>query len=304
MRLILFTISILLLSACQQKQVADDAYQPETKQATFSTENAPVIAIDEAHHNFHTVDGRYKAFADVLRQDGCVVKASTRQFSEKDLKQFDILVISNALNEKNVGGNNWTVPTYSAFTDDEIAAVKNWVAGGGALFLIADHMPFPGAAEKLAKEFGITFNNGFAWRSDEKQSRITFSRTDSSLREHPITNGKSASEKIQSVTSFTGQAFQLDPNISPLMVFGSGYESAMPDVAWQFSDSTPTVAVDGWAQGAALEFGSGRIAVFGEAAMFTAQISRNGTPMGMNAPGAEENQQLLLNIIHWLARAI
>ena len=36
--------------------------------------------------------------------------------------------------------------------------------------------------------------------------------------------------------------------------------------------------------------------------MFTAQIAgADETPMGLNAPGAEQNAQLLLNVAHWLS---
>jgi hypothetical protein len=46
------------------------------------------------------------------------------------------------------------------------------------------------------------------------------------------------------------------------------------------------------------------VAIFGEAAMFSAQLTGpKGKPMGMNAPGAEQNHQLLLNVMHWLSRA-
>jgi hypothetical protein len=49
-----------------------------------------------------------------------------------------------------------------------------------------------------------------------------------------------------------------------------------------------------------MPFGSGRAAFFGEAAMFSAQLS-DGQPMGMNAPMAEQNFQLALNVMHWLS---
>ena len=42
-------------------------------------------------------------------------------------------------------------------------------------------------------------------------------------------------------------------------------------------------------------------AFFGEAAMFSAQrAGPSGQPMGMNAPGADENFQFVLNVLHWL----
>jgi hypothetical protein len=54
-------------------------------------------------------------------------------------------------------------------------------------------------------------------------------------------------------------------------------------------------------QGAVIVFGKGKVAVFGEAAMFSAQLAGpNKVPMGMNAPGAEKNAQLALNVLRWL----
>ena len=37
----------------------------------------PTVAIDQAHNNFHTMDGRYKPFADLMRNDGFVVSPNT-----------------------------------------------------------------------------------------------------------------------------------------------------------------------------------------------------------------------------------
>ena len=75
----------------------------------------------------------------------------------------------------------------------------------------------------------------------------------------------------------------------------------LPDTAWVFNDKTPKFNVEGWSQGAFKKHGKGRIVVFGEAAMFSAQLAGpNQIKMGMNNPVAPENYQLLLNIIHWL----
>jgi Ca2+-binding RTX toxin-like protein len=41
--------------------------------------------------------------------------------------------------------------------------------------------------------------------------------------------------------------------------------------------------------------------MFGEAAMFTAQLRSDGSKMGMNAPYAEQNYKFLLNVSHWLS---
>lgn len=86
------------------------------------------------------------------------------------------------------------------------------------------------------------------------------------------------------------------------MTLPKGTRLELPIVAWQFSDTTPRISGEGWLQGGTVTFGRGRIAVFGEAAMFSAQ--RKGpqhTPMGMNAPEAAQNPQFVLNVLHWLA---
>lgn len=66
----------------------------------------------------------------------------------------------------------------------------------------------------------------------------------------------------------------------------------------------PSLPLAGLSQGAILELGQGRVALFGEAAMFTAQLAGpKNEPMGMNAPGAKQNYQFVLNLMHWLGRA-
>ena len=74
-----------------------------------------------------------------------------------------------------------------------------------------------------------------------------------------------------------------------------------PSQAWQFDEQTSNFPIGGWSQGAATEKGDGRVVVFGEAAMFSSQTTQGGGRMGMTSPQATDNQQLLLNIIHWLS---
>ena len=60
-------------------------------------------------------------------------------------------------------------------------------------------------------------------------------------------------------------------------------------------------------QGAVFRYGKGRVAVFGEAAMFSAQkITREDgiSYMGMNRDDASQNPQFLLNVMHWLSGLI
>ncbi len=103
--------------------------------------------------------------------------------------------------------------------------------------------------------------------------------------------------------SFTGQAFRFVTPVQPLMSMPDDWEVLLPVEAWNFDESTPRVSARGLIQGGVLSFGEGRVAVFGEAAMFTAQTAiRDGVTyqMGLNHPSATDNTQFVLNVIHWL----
>lgn len=299
-------LSILLalaLAACTHAppQAGDLSYEPVVERPTYAAAASPQVLIDEAHCNFHTAEGRYKPFADLLRGDGLVVEPLDAAFSAESLAGADVLVIANALGEAQC--ERWKLPTASAFRNDEIEALAVWVEEGGALLLIADHMPFPGANEKLARAFGLVFIDGYA-RPDEGGSRIAFERATGTLGDHPITEGRSGDERIESVTSFTGQGFRsLDDDIVPLMTLPAGTTMHMTREAGEFEDDTARFSAEGLLQGAVFIHGKGRVAVFGEAAMFSAQeIHRDGNiiKFGMNADGAEDNPQFLLNVMHWL----
>lgn len=290
--------------AAEAQQVPDSAFAPPVARPAFAPGAGPVVLVDEAHVNFHTADGRYYAFAQLLRRDGYVVRGLREPFTRESLAGARLLVVANALHARNA--DDWILPTPSAFTPGEIAAVEAWVREGGSLLLVADHMPFPGAAEGLAAAFGVAMGNGFAYDSTEQESRFRFSRANGLLADHPVTNGRDASERVDSIDSFTGQAFRLmRADAQPLLTLGPGTVLLMPEVAWQFSALTPRVRADGLLHGAVLRHGRGRVALFGEAAMFSAQLAGpQRAPMGMNDPHAPQNARFLLNVVHWLTGVI
>jgi hypothetical protein len=289
---------VLLIAACSSaQQLGDTSYVPHIEKPTFHIGKGPVVKIDEAHHNFHTMNGRYNAFAEVLRLDGYRVEASTSEFNIDSLDICDILVISNALNETST--DDWS-STPSAFTEIEIEIVRKWVEDGGALFLIADHMPFPGAAEELAAVFGFEFSNGFAFNTMSEGPDI-FLRSDGSLRTHEITNGKEPEGRIDSVVTFTGQAFKANRDHEPIIVFDSNFVGLIPAAPWEFDEEVDTLQIAGWMQAAATRYGKGRVFVSGEAAMYTAQMGSGGSSVGLTSPEAKQNLRYLRNIMCWLS---
>jgi len=226
--------------------------------------------------------------------------------SEKSLAGVRVLVVANALHQRNTA--RWELPTPSAFPAEEIDAIVTFVKGGGSLFLIADHMPFPGAIEKLASKFGVRFENGFnALKNDEGAlavGRLEFRRKDGGIARHAITSGTDRKGRIDQIATFTGSAFRLErgtAGASPLLILGRRSYVLSPKRAWKFGKDTPRKDASGWLQGAAIEHGKGRVVVFAEAAMFTAQRTRGGGRMGMHAPAAKDNEQLALNVLRWLS---
>jgi len=255
----------LMISSVYAQQIGDDYYKPELKNKTYESGQGPIIYIDEGHHNFHTKEGRYKAFSNLLERDGYRVRSFTGPFTTSRLESGNIMVISNALNIINI--ENWYLPTPSAFTKKEISIIKQWVENGGSLFLIADHMPI--------------------------------------LMKNEITVGNNSSEKVTEVASFTGQAFTSPPEAKPILVLDEKHVNMLPDTAWVFDGNIEKYNAKDYHQGAYRTYGNGRIVVFGEAAMFTSQLAgKNRVRFGMSHELATQNYQLLLNIIHWLDRGI
>jgi hypothetical protein len=299
-------LTIVLLGGClpvarstaAAQQVVDSTFRPRPEAPAFPAGAGPVVLIDAAHGNSHTLDGTFAPFAALAASDGFIVWGNHERLTAGSLTSARILVIANAT----TGDNRQEWSLESAFDDEEIDAVKNWVRGGGSLLLIADHMPFPGAAYALAAEFGALFGNGFALDSILATGEMRFRRSDESLADHPIVRGRSPSESVDSVVAFTGQAFRLVAGGEPIMRLGRGTFLVLPQIVWGYTDRTPRIPAEGMLQGAVLRFGQGRVALFGEAGMFTAQLAGpQARPMGMNAPHARHNAQFVLNVLRWLS---
>jgi len=298
-------------------QIADPDFTPTVTNPTYESGQGPVVAIDEAHNNFHTKDGRFQTFAELLTNDGYQVVSNTATFTEANLAGIDILVIANALHISNVGYENWNGQIRAAFETSEIDALETWVKGGGSLMLMADHYPFPKAAENLGLRFGFIFSNGYCFRansplligqSDDLHNMIEFTIDDDTLSTSSIVQGRSLSETVSKAVSFTGQAFWLAPGSTAkkLMTLRMGTLSLYPTEADGFTLTTPVLHNGGMLQGATLELEQGRIAVFGEAGMFSAQLSATEPvfKQGMNNENATENLQFALNVAHWLSKLI
>lgn len=282
---------MMLPALCFAQQVADPDFDYDFI-SRYPEGLGGLVLIDEAHNNFHTREGRYAPFADILTRYGFKVGSLTEEISAQTLAGVKMLVISNPVHESDL--SNWVLPNPSAYSPNEITAIEQWVSNGGRLFLIADHMPFGGGAGDLAAAFGFSFGNGFA-RNPGNQGWDYFNKENGGLMAHEIT------KDIDQVATFTGQAFTIPEKARGIIRFPKGFISLRPDTAWRFKPETPRIDIEGQFQGAVMAYGKGKLAVFGEAAMFTTQLAgAQQFKVGMNARGAEQNAPFLINLLSWL----
>jgi hypothetical protein len=270
-----------------QQQLADPDFKPTVSDPAYKTRH-PIVFFDEAHHNFHTASGRYKPFADLIAADGCIVKPNKEEFSKESLKGCNVLIIVNAMGAERMGTAKAEMP---AFTEDECDGVRDWVKAGGALLLITDHYPTGSAAESLGRRFDVDFSKGMT-------EEYSFT-PETGLGDHAILRGRTEAERVKKVGTFTGQSLKGPPGSTELLKLPDDAEEKVPDPENPFKKKPLERSAKGRCQAVALKFGKGRVVVFGEAAMLSAQIGPDGGPFGMNVKGID-NQQLALNTMHWL----
>jgi hypothetical protein len=289
--------SLLAFSAGAQQSTIR-SYTPHVKQPAYSG-NGPLIEIDEGHRNFHTLSGSYAPFGRLAAADGYRVRAIGQRFTGDALNGVDILVIANAQTPS---------ASQSAFAPDEITALDKWVAGGGSLFLIADHAPFGTAAAALAESFGVYMDKGFVVVNDHGDITSQIRYQGSSLGSHPIVAGRNSGERVRRVTTFTGQSLSVPAGaVSLLIIPKKSIEVDSPAMIGELrsGDSVAGKHVGGRSQLLALGFGRGRVVMAGEAAMFTSQEVRspNGSVEDTGL-GVTDDQQLTLNVLHWLSELL
>jgi hypothetical protein len=292
LNMLLFSLNFPLLV-----QAPDRFFDPEINHPVYDKGTGSLIFVDEGHNNFHTLNDRLITTGRILRRDGYNVKPYKGELVWDRLNECKILIVVNALNEKNV--YDWSNPTLSAFSREEIEIISKWVNGGGSLLLVADHMPMPGAVSELASRFGFELENGHA--NDTLDLPDYFTRGRGTLVDDIITNGRGPSERVDSILTFGGHAFRIPPQATSFMTFDSLYFQWNPEKAWQLKGISP-YSIENYSQGAYRKYGQGRIVILGEAMMITAQLGAGLSmiKMGMNSSAAPYNYQLLLNIVHWL----
>lgn len=281
------------------QHLSDPEFKAEVERPAY-LKNGPRLMFDEAHNNFHTSTARYKPFAELMMNDGYRVVINRKPFTRKTLDTFKILVVANALGDD----IDEVDAEKSAFSDEEIGIVGDWVRSGGALLLIAGPGVFAKSAASLAKQFGVEMDPNIIEdpqnpAEELRSTMVLYSRENHQLIEHPITTGRDNQEKVNRVVVFTGQSLKGPPESVAFLKLSESARNVIPTAA---EETVAPASARGVAQGLAFKAGNGRVVVLGEANMVSAMIGDppENEPIGMNYPGID-NKELTLNILHWLS---
>ena len=304
---------VLAVVAAKAQQASSSATTTPTRPA-FEHGKGPVIAIDEAHRNTHTFGSpSFRGLVQLLQADGYQVRQFADAISATSLASINVLVLS--------GPGGWLGPDES-LTGTEVAALIQWIQGGGVLLLILDHMPAPRNAARLTAALGInSWHNGYAvvetpdslvgpiifWRADFFPPDAPaigptgpgggkgYQGRDAVLAKHAITEGRTPEERVQRVATFEGSAFQPPPGAEALLTMPRRAVSLMPVETPErlpvITAQTPRAPVGRWLQGAVMNLGQGRVALFAETGLFS------GGP-------AADNRKFILNLMHWLSHLL
>ncbi|WP_299525918.1 DUF4440 domain-containing protein [Winogradskyella sp.] len=294
MKIIKFLILVLCVLSIQvfaQQQKPDLDFDVSIKSPKYSDEYTALIGVDDSHNNSHTIDGGFQPFAKLLRADGYQLQPVSN-ITSANLKLLNTFIIANPIHQSNIG--NWKRPIENAFSPQEIQVLKSFVINGGSLMVIADHMPYAGATNELAKAFGFNYEDGFVMSEKQVWPPEVYSKKQGNLYETVIT------KNIDSLAGFTGSGLRIPENAIKVASFPKTHKLLIPEIAWQFENNTKRLDASDLMMGAIMHFGKGKVAFFTEAAMFTAQIVKDKFKVGFNSPRAPQNKQFVLNVMHWL----
>jgi hypothetical protein len=232
------------------------------------------------------------------------------------LEQVDILVIANA---------------DDVISQEEADEITMWVSQGNSLLLIHDHSGWQTQSATLRENLGVILGEGDEWvyvRSDPGQGEGTIDGS------HPIANGRGPSEVVNEVATFGGKTMKekLPPpsgaSLEPLLIAGPPHQDSFMGVAISYGSGRAFLSGEAaWATHQA-RFQSTTFNLQMAIDLCTAEpwipssreceiriaewwCADNGVSPAdcadwmLNSEGrfgltASDNQQFLLNVVHWL----
>jgi hypothetical protein len=290
-------------TANAQRQLPDNDFSFRNDNPAYAAGAGPRIVFVTANSKF-VLRGAFDPLARLAETDGFRVSRPEGTV-EQSMAGADILVIANPFLENYRDYPAMTPP--SAFSVEEIDAIRRFVEEGGALLLLADHAPLGGGSSDLAKAFGFEFLNGHTAEAaaadiGNRHVMILFTPDNGLLTSHPITSGDTGRQKITRFQAFGGQSFIPPADATNLLTIPSGWVAIFTYRLEAELASAPRIDASGMSQGAIMDYGKGRLAVFAEAGGFSAQIIDGVDKFGFNTPEGAANPEFILATLRWLAR--
>jgi len=222
------------------------------------------VTIDGAHDNLHTATGRYEELAERLRGAGYRV----RSHDTTDLPDSAVHIVAGVR---------------EPLSKDEVDAFQAWVADGNSLLIAADHPPFASPPADLAAAFGFEIHN---LSVEDAEGESIFSLPIQA--EHPL------SRPDARIWIFTGTAVGFPEDALPLLSLDHTHSAIRRGHEVDLDLSTLSMA-------ASAQHHQGRVVVVGESGMFACHTHDNGTPYGLCTADAQDNAELAMDVIRWLA---
>ena len=297
-------IWFVMVVAVIAQQLPDMEFHFANPAPAFAKSSGPVVRVD-AGHSPYVRNNSFEPFVKLLGEDGFRADYIETKITPQALADVQILVIVNAF-KKDYSDYSVMQPP-SAYDENEIKTIVEWVQNGGRLLLIADHAPLSGGTIELAEKFGFTFFNAHVLKKSELpklRGRIDY-RVGSGLnRKSPIFDKKFAAAAVEHYYIFTGSAFIAPDEAVSVLNIPADYVAIFTNSIRREVDSAAQIEVSGLSQGATMQFGKGRLAVFAEAGSFSAQVVNGYRKMGMNNPVADQNPAFVLGTLEWLAEGL
>lgn len=302
-------VAILLVSSLgtdvlAQRQKPDLEFSYKNGNPAFASGTGPVITVLSIN-NRYVENGSMDPFAQLAESDGFQVVRRQTDLAAALEDPSGILVIANPFLSEYRNFPAMTPP--SAFSDEQIQAIHDWVRNGGNLLILADHAPFGGGSSKLAAKFGFEFLNGHAAETASADTgyvkvNIEYAPGKGLDEDNPITNGQTGRNPVKRYFAFGGQAFIPPAEAQQILTIPDGWSAIFTYRIGAELRTALRIDASGLAQGAIMEFGKGRIALFGETGGFTGQVIDGTRRFGFNTKEGEENPEFILSTLRWLAR--
>lgn len=269
---------------------ADTTFTPTVEYPTYINAK-PILCFDEGHNNLAVQHEFYRSILGLLESDGYQIEKLKTSFNISNIRKCDILYSSAALSNIDLQLAKKTMA--SAYAQNEIKVLYQWVKAGGSLLIATDHRPMSDGAAELLKKFKIkgsiftTENIATAIPNLLDPSNFYINIIDKNL--NPILMGRSAKERVTTVFTFAGQAIKGAENVQIIV--------PLPQSAKKSDDSFNALVL-------AQKLENGRVVVTGDATLFTSKLNlKTNEKTGINRAGSD-NVKLALNIFHWLSKAI